>query len=86
MSSSSTITLSTPILQTNSYNIVSYTIYSVTIDLYTSCSVFLLLNTDIGTQFSKVFVLTTEQYLGWNNNDSYITNLIDEHIMTIINS
>lgn len=74
------------ILQTESYNIISYSVYSVTIELFTSCTIHLLLNTDKGTQISKAYKMTTEQYLNWTNNDFYIINLVNENLMQIIDS
>ena len=80
------VLLNTPILQTESYNIIGYSVYSVTIKLFTSCTVYLLIHTDKGTQISKSYTLTTEQYLNWNNDDSYILDLVNGNITEIISS
>ena len=78
------VSLNTIIPKTIQYNVVSYKIVSVNIELFTSCTMFIIFNNDNGTKTAKNFAMTTEQYLNWNNDDSYIIELINENLETIL--
>jgi hypothetical protein len=78
------VSLNTIIPKTIQYNVVSYKIVSVNIELFNSCTMFIIFNNDNGSKIAKNFSMTTEQYLNWNNDDNYIIDLINDNLETIL--
>lgn len=78
------ISLNTPITINRTYNSYSFKIYSVTVELFTSCTVYVLINTDDGRQISSFYKLTQQEYLGWMNDDNYLVELAKTKIPDLI--
>jgi hypothetical protein len=80
------VSLNTPVSQNITYNFVSYTIYNVTIELFKSCTIYIVFKGEVETQISKkCLIMSTNQYLSWNNDDSFIVDLVNTNITNLLN-
>jgi hypothetical protein len=69
-----------------SYNIVSYEITGIMIDLFTSATIYINLITDNGVYLPKRVFLAGDDYFGWGADDNYLLNYIITNIQTIYES
>ncbi len=65
-----------PATQTTTVTITSFDVSLRTLELFKTASFIVNTYSDNGIVDRKIISLTQEQYQAWNNNDSYIINLI----------
>lgn len=78
--------VSLPISVTTSYNIISFDVQSVIIDLFISATLYITLHTDTGLKIPKSILLAGIDYSNWGADDNYLMNYIINNIQTIYNS
>jgi hypothetical protein len=62
-------------------NVRSFRVMVSSLELFTSVSVFVVLQDENGSQVgSRSFTFEGEEYLGWNNDDQYLVNKVAERM------
>ena len=65
------------------FNIISYSVTNVYVQLYTSVTLQITFFDDQNIPYNKIICLKNSDYLGWGSDDSYLTNYITENITSI---
>ena len=78
------ISLNSTITINRTYKIVSFKIYATTIDLFNSCTIYMLVKSDEGKEMSTFYTTTQEEYLSWNNDDSFMVDLAQTKIPDLV--
>ncbi len=81
MSGSIPVTYS--VTQTVNYNIISFEILTVSVQLYTSATVYLMLIDENGNNYPRCTTLTGDAYAAWAADDCYICTYIATNIQAI---
>ena len=78
------INLQQPIIITSkTFNIISYSVTNVYVELYKSVTLQILFYDDQNISYNKISCLKNSDYLGWGSDDSYLTNYITQNITSI---
>ena len=78
--------VSLPILFDTSYNIVSFDVDTIIINLFVSAQLYITLRTSNGLRIPKTITLRDAAYGDWGVDDNYLMNYIINNIHTIYNS
>ena len=78
--------VSLPISFSTSYNIVSFDVDTIIINLFVSAQLYITLRTSTGLRIPKTITLRDAAYGDWGVDDNYLMNYIKTNIQTIYNS
>ena len=79
-------TVSLPIYFDTSYNIVSFDVDTIIVNLFVSAQLYITLRTSTGLRIPKTITLRDAAYGDWGVDDNYLMNYIKTNIQTIYNS
>ena len=68
------------------YNIVSFGVDTIIINLFVSAQLYITLRTSTGLRIPKTITLIGTAYGDWGADDNYLMNYIKTNIQTIYNS
>ena len=72
-----------PVSLTTTYNLISFEVTNVHVEVFSCVTIYMLFKTDTGESLSKSIKLCETDYSSWGTDDNYIINYIKDNIQTI---
>jgi hypothetical protein len=69
-----------PIVKTTTYNITSFSVSVLSLELFKSVTLSIVYYADKGVVDTELITLKDQAYMDWNNNDQYIIDYVKNNI------